>query len=46
MLKYLKFKLYAITLKAVFCECRAEDLKNVMDVMFKYPQRLCVPYIT
>ena len=35
-----------IALKAVFRECRALDLKNVIDLTFKYPKRLCVPYIT
>ena len=45
MLEYLKLKLYTITLKAVFRECCALDLKNVIDLMaidlmFKYPQRL------
>ena len=44
-LKYFKFKLYPITLKAVFRECREFVLKNVIDLTFKYPQRLCVPYI-
>ena len=44
-LEYLRLKLYTITLKAVFRECRALDLKNVIDLTFKYPQRLCVPYI-
>ena len=34
-----------MTLKAVFRECRALDLKNVIDLAFKYPQRLYVPYI-
>ena len=37
-LKYFKFKLYPITLKAVFRECRALDLKNVIDLAFKYPR--------
>ena len=33
--RYLKFKLHTITLKAVFRECRALDLKNVIDLTFK-----------
>ena len=45
-LKYLKFKPYTITLKAVLHECRVLNLKNVIDLFFKYPHRLCVPYIT
>ena len=32
-LEYLKLKLYTITLKAVFRECRALDLKNVIDLL-------------
>ena len=35
--EYLKFKLFTITLKAVYRECRALDLKSVIDLTFKYP---------
>ena len=37
-LKYFKFKLYTITLKAVFCECCALDLNNVIDLTLNNPK--------
>lgn len=43
--EYLKFKLFTITLKAVFREWRALDLKSVNDLTVKYPlESLCSLY--